>query len=390
MNSLVRLAVVPRAVLVEQLLRLVANHPDPRDFRAVVGQPPDGGADAALDEQLEVGPQLVVLANLHAGQVQALLETSLEEDLVAARRGRADLRHVRESGRPAHQLVLPDDRRDDHLVECVRAADVRVVVEVVVALGEAHLRLVVVLDHPLDHPADRVHVDDQPVRKRDSVAGRRVEPEDQLAELTRHRRRGHEPRHLVRVHHDLNELRVQDLEPDRVLGLEVRVGLVVPRVRDDRLPRLELLLQGLPGRCAQRLILRPHSSRSCGTRPSTRAAPAARRSSWSGPRRSRGRAGGCLAGARRGSTRRRRSTRARSRRAATRASRQRRASHLRARACGGSGGLRRPRDDRDLEEVEPRLWVLRGAAVDALVQLLERCDQAIPVLRLHDTSRPAT
>jgi len=68
----------------------------------------------------------------------------------------------------------------------LRAADVGVVVEVVVALGEPRIDLIIVLDHPLDHPAHRVDVDEEAPGQDHGIPFGCIEAEDDLAELTRH------------------------------------------------------------------------------------------------------------------------------------------------------------------------------------------------------------
>src|SRR5690606_36501072 len=60
----------------------------------------------------------------------------------------------------------------------------------------------------------------------------RVEAEDQLAELTGHRRGGNEARHLVRVGDHLAELRVEELEADRVLLPQLELLDVGARPRE--------------------------------------------------------------------------------------------------------------------------------------------------------------
>ena len=67
-------------------------------------------------------------------------------------------------------LAVHVERRDEHLVRRVAAADERIVVEEVVALAEPDLRFVVVGDHPFDRTRHRVDMDHQAGRQADRVA----------------------------------------------------------------------------------------------------------------------------------------------------------------------------------------------------------------------------
>ena len=238
----------------------VADHVAARQTRALVEQVVGGGA-GALAAALEVpARELVALADLHAGQVDAVLVAHRRTHGHAAGRARADVQHVRDAARPREQLALPEDRHERLHVGVVDVADRGVVVGEDVAGPDPRVLLVAVADHPLDRIGHRVDVDDDPRRERDRVALGRVQREAQLAELAHDRRGGDVQRGRARRHEPAAQPREQLLVADRVRAhqLELAQARVAAGLREQALGLLEHLGQACapPSRCPARWLAR--------------------------------------------------------------------------------------------------------------------------------------
>ena len=206
------------------------------------------------------GGELVVLADLHARQVQAVLEARHRAHRDAAGRRGADVQDVGDAARPGDQLAAAagiEDRDERLHVGVVHVADPRVVVGEDVARPDLRVGLVVVADHPLDRVRHRVDVDDDPGRERDRVALRGVEREAQLAELAHDRRGRDVHRRLARGDEPAAEPAEQLLVADRVglHELQALEALVATGLAEAPLGRLEHVAQasGRPSRSGGRV-----------------------------------------------------------------------------------------------------------------------------------------
>ena len=166
-------------------------------------------------QQVPLG-ELVVLADLHAGQVDAVVEPVGRPHRHSSGRRGADVEHVGDAARPGDELSLPEDRHEGLHVGVVDVADHRVVVREDVARADPWVVLVAVADHPLDRIRHRVDVDDDSGRERDRVPLGGVEREAELAQLADDGRGRDVERRLARRNEAAAKPREQLLVADRV------------------------------------------------------------------------------------------------------------------------------------------------------------------------------
>jgi len=112
----------------------------------------------------------------------------------------ADVGPVPARNGEAQDVALVKDRRDVHQVGRVDVGDERIVVGEDVARGDSRIGLVIVLDHPLDEAAERMHVDHDAGRQSDAVAFRRVKRDHRLANFAHARRGGDDIEDTGRAH----------------------------------------------------------------------------------------------------------------------------------------------------------------------------------------------
>ena len=210
------------ALLEDHPLDPLADHVAAGQAGAFVEQVVHRRTGLGLDPAQVPGGQLVAIADLHARQVDAVLEAVGGAHGHPAGRGGADVEHVGHPTRPRHQLLLPEDGHERLHVGVVHVADGRLVVGEDVARPHARVALVVAAHHPLDGVGHGVDVDDDPGRQGDRVPLGRIEGKAQLAQLAHDRRGGDVHRRLPGGHQPAAQAREQLLVADRVRLLELQ------------------------------------------------------------------------------------------------------------------------------------------------------------------------
>src|ERR1019366_3847423 len=132
------------ALLEKDALDRIADHVAAGQTGALVEQVVHRGAGALL-AALQVPPrQFVVLTDLHARQIDAVLVAHGRPNRDATRRARTDVEYLCDTARPGNQLALPEDRHEGLHVGVVNVADGRVVVREDVSPPDAGIVLIAV------------------------------------------------------------------------------------------------------------------------------------------------------------------------------------------------------------------------------------------------------
>jgi hypothetical protein len=176
-------------VVLDQLVDAAVGDRERGQAAAQVERVVVGGARVAQEDRLDVGAQLEALNHLHGREQRCLAVAVAGADDEAARHRAADVLVVHRQPRPADDLPLPEDRRDQHAVVGVQCPAPGVV-------GEEHVALADILGRPLgedllDEEVDRRSVVEDVDAGDEAVSIGGEDAGVEVVDLVDHRRAGH-------------------------------------------------------------------------------------------------------------------------------------------------------------------------------------------------------